>query len=112
MPHFAQQEVDMRLPEDEPFYTRRNLWGAIERHIKERTPAELAPATRAGLVQQVAAQAPAETYLAGGQITVESLASLIDEVIAELTREEDTGRGLTGFINSGQTSICPHILPG
>jgi hypothetical protein len=78
----------MRLPEDEPFYTRRNLWGAIERYIKQRPPAELTPAARVSLVQTIAAQIPAETYLAGGQITVEGLASLVDEVIAELSPKE------------------------
>jgi hypothetical protein len=72
----------MRLPEDEPLYTRRNLWGAIERYIKQLPSETLAPAARTALVQQIAAQAPAETYLAGGQITIEGLASLIDEVIA------------------------------
>lgn len=77
----------MRLPEDEPFYMRRNLQGAIERYIKQRTPEELAPEARAALVQQVAAQAPATTYLATGQISIEALAHLIDEVIAELAKE-------------------------
>jgi hypothetical protein len=81
----------MRLPEDEPLYTRRNLWGAIERYIKQHPPAELVPAARAALVQTIAAQTPAETYLAGGQITVESLASLVDEVIAELTEHSKGG---------------------
>jgi len=70
---------------------RRNLWGAIERYIKQHSPAELAEASRATLIQQIATQAPATTYLAGGQISIESLANLIDEVIAELTKEDTEG---------------------
>jgi hypothetical protein len=78
----------MRLPEDEPVYMIRNLREAIERDVKQRTPAELAPAARATLVQQIAVQAPAGTYIAGGQISIEGLAHLVDEVIAEEDTEE------------------------
>lgn len=78
----------MRLPEDEPLYTRRNLWGAIERYVKQLPPEALALTARTALVQQVAAQAPAEIYLAGGQVTIENLTSLINEVIAELATKE------------------------
>lgn len=81
MPHFApRKEESMRLPEDEPFYTRQNLRSAIAQLPVE----ELAPAA---LVQHIAEQAPAEAYLAGGQISIEALTSLISEVIAELTQE-------------------------
>ena len=81
----------MRLPEDEPFYTRRNLQGATKRYMKQRPPEELAPEARAALVQQIAAQAPARIYLAAGQISIEAPTQLIDEVIAELAKEDTEG---------------------
>ena len=88
MPHFApRKEESMRLPEDEPFYTRQNLRSAIAQRLKQLPVEKLAPAARAALVQHIAAQAPAEAYLAGGQISIEALTSLISEVIAELTQE-------------------------
>lgn len=83
----------MRLPEDEPIYMMRNIREAIERYVKQCYPAELALTARATLAQQITAQDPARAYIAGGQISVEAIAHLVDEVIAELTEG-----GLNGFL--------------